>query len=295
MIETRLLRYFLAIAAEQNITRAAEYLNISQPSLSKQMMDLEAQLGCTLFIRGKKRITLTEDGVYLEQRAQEIIDLIEKTESAFHQQEKNIVGDIYIGCGEFRSCIQLMELVQEFQRDNPAVHFHFISGNADSLIERLDKGLCDFAFLIEPAINDRYEYIKLNLTETYGLLMRKDSELAALESIPDERLGSIPLIMSAQSFTNNNTVAPLVDIMKRSNNAPVATYNLIYNAALMVEAGIGYAIGLPDLVYEGEESPLTFRPFTSGLSGRIYLVHKRLQAFSRATIAFLERLNVLYA
>ena len=163
MIETRLLQYFLAVAEEQNITRAANYLHITQPTLSKQMMDLEEQLGKQLFLRGKKKITLTEDGIYLRSRAQEIISLMEKTENDFRENEQSITGDIYIGCGEHRSSIKIMQIIKSIQDNFPEIHFHFFSNNADAIIERLDKGLLDIGILLEPEISPRYDYQKLPL------------------------------------------------------------------------------------------------------------------------------------
>ncbi|MDE6212798.1 MAG: LysR family transcriptional regulator, partial [Lachnospiraceae bacterium] len=166
MIETRLLQYFLAVAEEQSITKAAEYLHISQPTLSKQMMDLEESLGKQLLIRGRKRITLTEEGTYLRGRAQEIISLMDKTESAFRENEQNITGDVYIGCGEHRSTFSIMRLIRTIQEEYPDIRFHFFSSNADAITERLDNGLLDMGFLLEPEISPRYDYQKLPLHET---------------------------------------------------------------------------------------------------------------------------------
>ena len=165
MIETRLLQYFLAIAEEQSITRAAEYLHITQPTLSKQMMDLEYALGKQLLIRGKKKVTLTEDGAFLRSRAQEIISLMEKTESAFRENEQTISGDVFIGCGEHRSSYRIMQLIREIQMEYPEIKFHFFSSNADAIIERLDKGLLDMGFLLEPEINPQIR----NLQGTFGV------------------------------------------------------------------------------------------------------------------------------
>lgn len=152
MIETRLLQYFLAVAEEQSITRAAEYLHITQPTLSKQMMELEYALGKQLLIRGKRNITLTEDGIYLRSRAREIISLMEKTEAAFRENEQTISGDVYIGCGEHRSSYRIMQLIYEIREEYPEIKFHFFSSNADAITERLDKGLLDMGFLLEPKL-----------------------------------------------------------------------------------------------------------------------------------------------
>lgn len=183
MIETRLLQYFLAVAEEQSITKAAEYLHISQPTLSKQMMDLEEILGKQLLVRGRKKVTLTEDGTFLRGRAQEIISLMDKTESAFRENEQSISGDVYIGCGEHRSTFSIMQIIRSIQEEYPDIRFHFFSSNADAIIERLDKGLLDMGFLLAPEITPRYDCQKLPLREAWGILMRKDSPLADREEI----------------------------------------------------------------------------------------------------------------
>ena len=289
MIETRLLQYFLAVAEEQSITKAADYLHITQPTLSKQMMDLEASLGKQLLIRGKKKITLTEDGAYLRGKAQEIISLIEKTENSFHEGEQTITGDIYIGCGEFRSTYAIMKIVCSIQQENPGINFHFFSGNGDLIIERLDKGLLDIGILLEPEISPRYDYRKLPFCETWGVLMRKDSPLAARESISAGDLSNLPLIVSNQTFNSNQTNAFFEE--NKPSSHVVASYNLIYNAGLMVEAGMGYALCIDGLINTTGDSPLTFRPLASTFHPSLYLFTKKYQTFSKATKLFLTRIQ----
>lgn len=288
MIETRMLQYFLAVAEEQSITRAAEYLHISQPSLSKQMMDLEESLGKQLLIRGRKRITLTEEGVYLRSRAQEIIALVEKTEASFRESEKAISGDVYIGCGEHRSTYPIMELIRSIQDEYPDVHFHFFSGNADAITERLDKGLLDMGLLLEPEIDPKYDYHQLSFLETWGVLMRKDSPLAGMETIPFEKLSDLPLIMPSQTSNSHQITTFFSDVLPTPHI--VATYNLIYNAGLMVEAGMGYALGIDELINTEGNHPLTFVPLTPTLQSNVYLFTKKYQVFSKATKLFLDRL-----
>lgn len=288
MIETRMLQYFLAVAEEQSITRAAEYLHISQPSLSKQMMDLEESLGKQLLIRGRKRITLTEEGVYLRSRAQEIVALVEKTEASFREGEKAISGDVYIGCGEHRSTYPIMELIRSIQEEYPDIHFHFFSGNADAITERLDKGLLDMGLLLEPEIDPKYDYRQLPFLETWGVLMRKDSPLADLESIPFEKLSALPLIMPSQISNSRQLTTFFSDTLPTPSL--VATYNLIYNAGLMVEAGIGYALCINDLINTEGEHPLKFVPLSPAMQSNVYLFTKKYQVFSKATKLFLDRL-----
>ena len=289
MIETRLLQYFLAIAEEQSINRAADYLHITQPTLSKQMMDLEASLGKQLLIRGKKKVTLTEDGAYLRSRAQEIISLMEKTEASFRESEQSVSGDVFIGCGEHRSTYPIMQMIKAIQEEYPDIRFHFFSGNADAITERLDKGLLDMGFLLEPEINPRYDYQILPLYETWGVLMRKDSELADRDSITFKELSGLPLIMPSQTSNFTKITTFFADTLSSAHM--VASYNLIYNAGLMVEAGMGYALGIDDLINTAGNHPLTFVPLSPTLKSNVYLFTKKYQVFSKATKLFLDRLQ----
>lgn len=289
MIETRLLQYFLAVAEEQSFTKAAEYLHISQPTLSKQMMDLEENLGKQLLIRGKKKITLTEDGTFLRGRAREIISLMDKTESAFRENEENISGDVYIGCGEYHSIFSIMQIIRAIREEYPEIQFHFFSGNGDAIIERLDKGLLDMGFLLEPEISPRYDCRKLPLHETWGVLMRKDSPLADKKELSFSDLADLPLIMSSQSTNSRRLKTYFASAMVKPHI--VSTYNLIYNAGLMVEAGIGYALCIDKLINTAGSHPLTFRPLSPTLTSNVYLFTKKYQVFSKAAKLFLNRLE----
>ena len=289
MIEIRQLRYFLAIAEEQSITRAAEYLRMSQPALSKQMIDLEERLGKQLLIRDKRRITLTEDGVYLRSRAQEILALMEKTESAFRESEEVITGDVYVGCGELRSLYPVIQMIKGIQDEYPNIRFHFFSGNADAVAERLDKGLLDLGFLLEPKIDPRYEYLKLPFHERFGVLMRKDSPLAGRAFLTPEEVAALPLIVPSQTYSSNR-VTEAYDAQLPSPRI-VASYNLIYNAGLMVEAGMGYALCIDNLINTEGEHPLTFVPVTPELQSDVYLFTKKYQVFSKAAKLFFDKIQ----
>lgn len=289
MIETRLLQYFLAVAEEQSITRAAEYLHIAQPTLSKQMMELEASLGAQLLIRGRKKITLTEEGAYLRARAQEIVALMETTEASFQKREEFITGDVFIGCGEYRSIYPIMQMIQGIKQEYPEIKFHFFSGNADAITERLDKGLLDVGILLDPEASQRYEYQKLPFKETWGVLMRKDSPLARRECLDIGELPFLPLLMPSQTSHSNRIANFFSDSMAAPN--VVATYNLIYNAGLMVEAGLGYALCIDGLINTAGEHPLTFRPLTPHMESDVYLFSKKYQVFSKAVKLFMSRLR----
>ena len=289
MIETRYLQYFLAIAREQNITRAAESLHISQPTLSKQMMDLEAQLGCQLFIRSKKRIELTDDGMYFRARAQEMLDLMNKTESTLHRSSSNVSGDIFLGCGETYALDFITSIYRAMLNEYPDVKMNLYSGDADSVLEQLDKGLLDFGLLLSPRMLDKYDYTALNKHDTFGLLMPKDSPLAAQSTVSIEELYNLPILMSRQTWTGNHPIDwKGLDYQKLKI---AATFNLIYNATFMVEQGIGYALCLDKLVAESEARNLTFRPITPQLRMELYFVTKKYQTFSPAAKLFINKLN----
>ena len=289
MIETRLLYYFLAIAREQSITKAAETLHVTQPTLSKQMMELEAQLGKQLLIRGKKKITLTEEGAFLRAQAQEMINLMEKTESAFKADEEIIWGDIYIGCGETPAMEFITELFKEIQTDYPGIHFHIYSGDADAVLERLDKGLLDAGLLLGPMQQEKYDYINIFKSDIYGLLMPRDCSLAEKQTVSVADLYNIPLIFSAQTYAGHQRLE-WFGVDYDSLNI-VATYNLIYNATFMVEQGMGYAFCLGNLVSTDGNRNLAFRPFSPDLKIDLFIVTKKYQTFSPAAKIFLSYLR----
>lgn len=289
-MELRVLRYFLAVAREQSISGAAEALHITQPTLSRQLMDLEEELGTKLLIRGKKnrRVELTEDGLLLRSRAEEIVALADKTEAELSGENHGIAGDIYIGAGETDAMRILAAAAKKLHDSYPNIRYHLFSGNAEAVTERLDKGLLDFGILIGEADMKKYNALTLPATETWGVLMRGDSELAAKESIRPEMLREKPLIVSQQSMEHNEFAGWLGAEPERLN--VVATYNLIYNASLLVEAGLGCAITIEKLVNTAG-SPLVFRPFEPRVEGRLNLVWKKYHAFSRAAELFIRELR----
>lgn len=288
-MELRVLRYFLTVVREKNITGAAKALNVTQPTLSKQLMELEESLGKKLFVRGNRTITLTEEGMLLYRRAQEIIDLADKTESEFGGSDEVISGDICIGGAETDAMRLTAKTIKKLQNEYPHIQYHLFSGNADDVTERLDKGLLDFGILIEPADIKKYDYLRLPATDTWGLLMKKDSPLAALEMIRPENLRNIPLLCSKQTLVKNEISGWLRDDYDKLNI--VATYNLIYNASLMVEEGVGYALCLDKLVNTTGSSSLCFRPLEPGLEANLDIVWKKYQVFSKAAEKFLEKLQ----
>ena len=288
-MELRVLRYFLAVAQEESISGAAEYLHLTQPTLSRQLMDLEEELGKKLFVRGNRKVSLTEDGVLLRKRASEIVELVEKTESEFWGTEEAIAGDIYIGGGESDAMRLIARAARSLQCAYPNIHYHLFSGNANEVCERLDRGCLDFGILLEPGDLKRYDYIQLPVADVWGVLMRKDSPLAEKESLRPEDLRDKPLMLSRQSIGRDGLSTWFGQEYMNLN--VTATYNLIYNASLMVEEGMGYALALDRLVNTTGDSQLCFRPLEPRLEVRLYVVWKKFQVFSKAAAKFLAALQ----
>ncbi|MGL5545072.1 MAG: LysR family transcriptional regulator, partial [Cetobacterium sp.] len=230
-MELRILKYFLAISREGSIIKAAETLYITQPTLSRQIIDLEDQLGTKLLVRGNKnkKITLTEDGIRFRKRAEEIVELAERTEMEFKTQSEEISGDIYIGGGETDSMRFIAKTMIKLQNKYPNIRFHLYSGNADDITEKLDNGLLDFGVLIGPASLENYNYLKFPTTDIWGLLMKKNSSMASKKYIKINDLENIPLIVSNQSLVENQIAGWGIKDFSKLNI--VGTYNLVFNAS----------------------------------------------------------------
>ncbi len=292
-MEVRVLRYFLAVAREESISGAADSLHLTQPTLSRQLMDLEAELGRKLLIRGSRKVTLTEEGVLLRKRAEEILDLMEKTRSELCEtDEADITGDIYIGGGETDAMRLIARTAKELQAAYPRIRYHLYSGNGEDVSERLDKGLLDLGILVEPFDMKKYDSIQLPATDIWGVLMRKDSPLAEKEYIQPEDLWELPLLTSRQTMAQKELMAWLG--REHEELHIVSTYNLIYNASLMVEEGLGYALSLDKLINTTGDSALCFRPLRPKLEVGLDIVWKKYQVFSPATAKFLERLQAKF-
>lgn len=292
-MEIRVLRYFLAIAQEGSITNAANVLHVTQPTLSRQIHDLEKELHQKLFIRGSHSMSLTAEGMILRQRAEEIVSMVDKTEAEFNAMEAVVGGDIYIGGGETDAIKLLAEIAKEIRDTYPNIHYHLYSGNADDVTERLDKGLLDFGILIEPADISKYDYINIPAKDTWGIIMRKDSPLAEKDVIRKEDLLGVPLICSRQAISRKQTGNQFVEWFGEDfeNLDIVTTFNLVYNAAIMVEAGIGYAVTIDKIANTSESSSLCFRPLVPQLDSGLNIIWKKYRVFSPAAEVFLKRLR----
>ena len=290
-MELREMKYFLAVAKEESISKAAEALFITQPNLSRQMQNLEKELGQQLFIRGSRKITLTEAGQLLRKRAEEIIELYNKTESELTSPITDLSGDIYIGGGESYAMGLIAKAAKKVQLQYQEVRFHLFSGDIAAVSEKLDKGLVDFGIFIEPADLTKYDYLRLPLTDTWGVLMKKDSPLADKEYVTPEDLWDKPLIRSKHSLGKSL----ITDWFKKSSEELniVATYNLIYNASILVEEGIGYAVSLDKLINTSGNSNLCFKPLYPKLISHLDIAWKKYQVFPKCAEIFLKRLQEL--
>lgn len=293
-MELRVLQYFLAVAREQSIVRAAESLHLSQPTLSTQIKAMEEELGKQLLIRGTKgsrKVTLTEEGMILRKRAEEILNLVQKTEREISLSDQVIVGDVYIGTGETDAVRFIAKAARELYKTYPGIHYHIASGNAGFVIEQLDKGLIDFGVVFGTVDHAKYNSIEMPFKDTWGVIMRKDSPLAAKETISPEDLWDRPLILSQQE---DNSGA-LTDWMQKemSELEIVATYNLLFNASLMVEEGLGYAIGFDKIINTSGNSNLCFRPLTPKREASMSMIWKKYQVFSKASEKFMQKMKEL--
>lgn len=288
-MELRELKYFLAIAREQSISKAAEFLYITQPSLSRQMQNLEKELGKQLFIRSNKKITLTEAGVLLRKRAEEMLDLYNKTTTELSSPYEEVIGEVFIGGGESYAVETVAIAAKQLHDEYPNIKFNFFSGDTVSIMEKLDKGIIDFGILVEPADLSKYDYFRLPHKDTWGVLMRSDSPLANKEYITPEDLNDLPIIGSRHLASKN----AITDWFSKNVNELniVSTFNLIYNASLLVKAGMGYALGLDKLITTNDDSELCFRPLKPKLETTLAFAWKRYQIFSKPAEMFLQHLR----
>lgn len=290
ILEIRVLRYFLAVAQEGSVTRAARALHLTQPTLSRQIRELEEELGQTLFSRGGRELSLTREGLLLRQRAEEIVGLAEITEKEFRSLgEKTVSGDLSLGCGESKALSFVTDALKVLQDEHPLIIPHFFSGNGEIVMDRLDKGLLDFAVLMGAENTERYSSLPLPNHDTWGLLMDKDDPMAQKKAITAEDLLGIPLILSSQSLSRDELSGWLGFPMSRLHIA--ATYTLLFNGSLMVRSGLGYALCFDHIAPSGKDSPFAFRPLSPLLTSPLSLVWKKHQILSAPAEAFLAKIR----
>ena len=287
-MEFRVLEYFLAIAREGSFSKAAKQLHITQPTLSRQISDLEKEIGKVLFIRGKKQVSLTEDGVFLFNRAKEIVSLKDKTLIEFSKNDDNVYGDVYIGGGESLGMSLIAKTIKLTQDKYPNIRFHLFSGNAESVVEKLERGLIDFGILINSCVIDKYEHIKLGVCDQLGVLMRKDDVLANKNTISISDITNKPLIVSAQESLEN--IAKNNYEFNELTKKAICTYNLLYNASLLVREKVGYCICIDNII-NTKGSDLIFKPLEPRIDVKLILVYKKYNIFSKAASIFLDLLK----
>ena len=287
-MEIRVLRYFLEVAREGSVTHAAERLHISQPTLSKQLKDLEAELGKKLFVRSSFSVRLTDEGMLLRKRAEDILDMVDKTTDEFKALGQIAGGDIRIGCAESDGIKHLARRIKAVQERYPGIRVHLYSGDTEDLAERLDRGLLDFAVIAQAVDLSKYNYLELPGADIWGVVMRKDAPLAQREAICTDDLLELPLIVSRQGLRED---IPRLFGEKADRLNVTATLNLAYNGSVLAREGLGYVLTFDKLVDTSRESQLCFRPLFPRLETRLYIIWKKYQVFSPAAEVLLNEMK----
>lgn len=287
-MELRTLRYYLAVCDAGSMSRAAQRLHVTQPTLSRQISDLERELGCTLLVRRSRSVEPTEEGLHLMSRAADIVSLADLTEGEYRDRGKVVAGDVRIACGESSGIAIVASTAREFRMRHPQVRFCLHSGNADYVVERLERGLDDFAVLFSYPGVERYEHVKLPHADAWGVYFPEGDPLAAKDSISPEDLEGLPLIASEQALETDELSAWFGGSLARAKVA--ATYTLGYNGLVFVREGAGYMLGLDALAPTGPGTGLEFRPLWPPIAARIDFAWRRGQQLSNAASRFLEDL-----
>ena len=291
-MDLRVLHYFLAVAMEQSISAAAKALHLSQPTLSVQLKALEQELGKQLLIRrtkGSRKVMLTEEGMILRKRAEEILELVQITEKEISASEEAVAGDVTIGAGESDMIRIFAKAARHLGEKYPDIHYHILSGNSSFVKEYLDRGLIDFGVVYGPVDTSVYASIRIPFHDTCGVLMRRDCPLADKSNIQPQDLWDKPLIVSAQK----TSISPLAAWFQRDVETlnVVATYNLVFNASLLVEEGLGYAMCLDKLINVSGDSTLCFRPLSPRVEAEASIIWKRYQVLSKAAQKLIDALQ----
>lgn len=292
-MELRTLRYFLAAAQESNITRAADILHVTQPTLSRQMMDLEKELGTTLMLRGKSGLTLTDDGIFFRQGAEEIVELADRLEKVFVERNADISGVVSIGATEAVGSRIFAKLIKQFSDKYPLIQFNLYNEMADYIKDRIDKGLIDVGLLLEPVDTSKYDFVRLSQKEMWGVLMREDHPLAGREYIAPEEIVEYPLILPSREQVRTE----ILNWLKREEknlHIPLS-YTLLSNAVLLVEEGLGCAFCLDGALAIHSSPRLCFIPIRPEHTTHSVLLWKKNHLFSPATSLFIQEINMLRA
>lgn len=284
-MEIRVLRYFLTVVREESITKASDVLHITQPTLSRQLAQMEEEIGVKLFDRGSRKIKLTSEGILLRRRAEEILQLVDKTEKEMTQQEELVEGRISVGCGEMGSVQLLPELFQAFHQKYPLVNFDLFTATADLVKDQMDKGLLDLGLLLEPVDMEKYDFIRLNTKERWVVLMPPDSPLTGKESVTASDLAALPLILPRRLQVRSELASWFGDYYK--NLDVLFTSNLSTNGAVMVNKGLAYSLVIEGSIPFWDSSKIIYRPLFPELPATSVLAWKRGQPFSLAASKFI--------
>lgn len=288
-MEIRVLRYFLTVVREGGINRAAEVLHITQPTLSRQLSQLEEEVGVRLFHRGARKITLTNEGILLRRRAEEILSLVDRTEKELTLQEELVEGRIVIGCGELAAVQVLAEMIESFHKKYPLVSYDLFTANADLVKEQMEKGLIDIGILLEPIDMEKFDFIRMAGKERWGVLMRPDDPLAKREAVSAKDLENLPLILPRRTNVQNELSNWLGDSFQSTK--VLFTSNLSTNGAIMVQKGLAYSIVIEGAVPFWDKEKIAYRPLYPELAANSVLVWKKQQPFTLAAGKFIEHLK----
>ena len=281
-MELRALQYFLAVAREENVTKAAALLHVTQPTLSRQMMQLEEELGVQLFTRSSHNIILTEQGMLLKRRAQELVSLADKTKQELAQQQI-LSGEVAIGSGEYHSSVLLAQILAQFHEQHPQVRYEIFSGNSDDIKERIERGLLDVGFLLEPVDVSKYEFVRIPIREEWGVLVSESSELAQKTSVTPQDLADKPLLFARRDLVKRELMNWFGSYADDLNI--VACGNLPFNLSMLVQQGMGAYLSIrKSCQYDG----VCFRPLSPKLESNVVLAWKKNQAMSPAAQGLIE-------
>lgn len=290
-MEIRVLRYFLTVVREESITKAADVLHITQPTLSRQLAQMEETLGVQLFIRGTRKIALTSEGMLMRRRAEEILELVDKTERELVEQEEQIEGVVAIGCGDLKAVHILPELIRSFHEKYPKVTFELYTATADHVKDRMDHGLTDIGLLLEPINMDKYDFIRLNEKETWVVAMHPDDPLAEKEYVTADELVKLPLILPHRLNVRSELASWFGDSYEKLN--VLFKSNLPANSSIMVHNHLAYALIVSGSAELWDKEKITCRPLYPELTATSTLAWKRHQPFGRAAEKFIEHIKVM--
>ncbi len=290
-MEIRTLRYFLAVAREENMTRAAEILHVTQTTLSKQLKSLEEELGKKLFTRHSFSIRLTDEGILLRDRAEDLVQMADKIEQEFLSLDDITGGELYFGLAESYQIKYLARAIKVFKEQYPSLHYHITSGDTEQIADKLDKGLLDFLVLAELPDNRKYEYISFPESDVWGLIIPADDPLAEKETITISDLKGLPLFSSDQAWNNEIKEWAGNDF---SDLTLEGSFRLAYNGSIFTRERLGYLLSFKNLIDTSEGSGLVFRPLSPRLETMLYIAWNRYQTFTPIAERFLQYLRTSF-